>query len=287
MQILSNLSANNLSGNNSGDQDLSGKQDLLVSGTNIKTINSTSLLGSGDIAITGAPPTGGVMQYAGRTAPTGWLLCDGSAVSRTTYSALFAALVNSVGTCTASSSTDLITKTSHGLRTGDAVYISASTPGGTSLNTIYYADVASSSTFYLCTSRDNAFAGSFINLTSSTSPVIQYAPYGIPAGSTTTFNVPDLRSRIPVGLDANGEDAAYNFNNLGQIGGTETVTLTEAQMPSHSHQYATHAGSDISYQLLAPGGVVVGTNSNTGTAGSGQAHNNLQPYLALNFIIKT
>ena len=36
----------NTSGTNTGDQDLSGKQDLLVSGTNIKTINSTSLLGS-------------------------------------------------------------------------------------------------------------------------------------------------------------------------------------------------------------------------------------------------
>lgn len=41
----------NTSGTNTGDQDLSGKQDTLVSGTNIKTINSTSLLGSGNIAI--------------------------------------------------------------------------------------------------------------------------------------------------------------------------------------------------------------------------------------------
>lgn len=43
----------NLSGTNTGDQDLSGKQDTLVSGTNIKTINSTSLLGSGDISVGG------------------------------------------------------------------------------------------------------------------------------------------------------------------------------------------------------------------------------------------
>lgn len=39
----------NLSGTNTGDQDLSGKQDVLVSGTSIKTVNSTSLLGSGNI----------------------------------------------------------------------------------------------------------------------------------------------------------------------------------------------------------------------------------------------
>jgi hypothetical protein len=49
------LSASNLSGTNTGDQDLSGKQDVLVSGTNIKTINSTSLLGSGDISISASP----------------------------------------------------------------------------------------------------------------------------------------------------------------------------------------------------------------------------------------
>jgi hypothetical protein len=41
----------NLSGTNTGDQDLSSKQDVLVSGTNIKTVNSTSLLGSGDVAV--------------------------------------------------------------------------------------------------------------------------------------------------------------------------------------------------------------------------------------------
>ena len=43
----------NTSGFNSGDQDLSGKQDLLVSGTNIKTVNGSSVLGTGDITISG------------------------------------------------------------------------------------------------------------------------------------------------------------------------------------------------------------------------------------------
>ena len=43
----------NLSGTNTGDQDLSGKQDVLVSGTNIKTVNSSSLLGSGNLVISG------------------------------------------------------------------------------------------------------------------------------------------------------------------------------------------------------------------------------------------
>jgi hypothetical protein len=49
LSVLGDISAGNLSGTNTGDQDLSGKQDLLVSGTNIKTVNGTTLLGSGDL----------------------------------------------------------------------------------------------------------------------------------------------------------------------------------------------------------------------------------------------
>lgn len=44
----------NLSGTNTGDQDLSGKQDVLVSATNIKTINGSSILGSGDLVVSGS-----------------------------------------------------------------------------------------------------------------------------------------------------------------------------------------------------------------------------------------
>lgn len=52
--IKTKLGITTLSGANTGDQDLSGKQNVLVSGTNIKTVNSQSLLGSGDIAISGS-----------------------------------------------------------------------------------------------------------------------------------------------------------------------------------------------------------------------------------------
>lgn len=52
----------------------------------------TTGISAGSIAEDGRVPIGGVMLYAGETAPTGWLLCDGSAVSRSTYSQLFAAL---------------------------------------------------------------------------------------------------------------------------------------------------------------------------------------------------
>ena len=73
------------------------KQPLLVSATNIKTINSNSLLGSGDLVVTAAMPTGLVLPFAGSSAPTGALICDGSAISRTTYSVLFALIGTTYG----------------------------------------------------------------------------------------------------------------------------------------------------------------------------------------------
>lgn len=68
------------------------KQDTLVSGTNIKTINNESLLGSGNINVSGGGTgmmTGMIVMYGKNAVPTGFLACDGSAVSRTTYADLF------------------------------------------------------------------------------------------------------------------------------------------------------------------------------------------------------
>lgn len=167
-------------------------------------------------ALPGGLPCGSVITWSGATAPPNWLLCDGTAVSRTTYSSLFAVV-------------------------------------GTS--------------------------------------------YGNGDGSTT-FNLPDLRGRVPVGKNAG------TFGTLGSTGGAETHTLTEAQMPSHTHIQNAHThnqsgqtvsnftgygqNSAINGNAANPSGLTV-TGSTTATnqnAGGGQAHNNLQPYQVLNYIIK-
>jgi microcystin-dependent protein len=103
--------------------------------------------------------------------------------------------------------------------------------------------------------------------------------YGSGDGSTT-FNVPNLKGRVPVGLD----DSQSEFNVLGETGGAKTVTLTEAQMPGHTHAYGFGGGTT--------GGAYItqaspsGTFANSTTAGSGEAHPNLQPYIVVNYIIK-
>lgn len=154
-------------------------------------------------------PVGSIFSYGGTSAPSGWLLCNGSAVSRSTYSDLFSVI-------------------------GEA--------------------------------------------------------YGVGDGSTT-FNLPDLRGRYPLGADNMGgvsadRVTATEADNLGQGSGEESHTLTVSEMPSHTHtikQYYENriASSGGSETVHLPSGT-----SDTGSAGGDGAHNNMPPYQTVNYIIK-
>jgi microcystin-dependent protein len=114
----------------------------------------------------------------------------------------------------------------------------------------------------------------------------------------TTFGLPDLRSRVPVGA---GQGPGLSERFLGELGGSESVTLLESEIPAHTHQIQARSPSPANDDDPGAGNViatVVGANVFTTPAGSNpmapQAlaiagasfpHNNLQPYLVLNFII--
>ena len=109
--------------------------------------------------------------------------------------------------------------------------------------------------------------------------------YGVGDGSTT-FNLPNLKGKIPVGYDANDTD----FNAVGKTGGEKTHTLTVNEMPTHSHTITYGSGStSSSYPLsfLKPEQQHYYTKSNasSNTTGGGQAHNIMQPYITMNYII--
>lgn len=134
--------------------------------------------------------------------------------------------------------------------------------------------------------------------------------YGAGNGSTT-FNLPDLRGRVPVGADG----AAGRLSELdepGKVGGEEKHLLSEAEMPSHSHTVEDpghkHRGEQNDYFIIGPeapglSGASLSlsgsqyalgnatetafTGINLGKKGGGGKHNNMQPFQIVNYMIKT
>lgn len=114
-----------------------------------------------------------------------------------------------------------------------------------------------------------------------------FAVVGITWGAgdgSTTFNVPDLRGRAPIGT---GTGSGLTARSLAASGGAETHTLITAEMPAHTHT-STRMASEVD---ATSGGDLHGSGAYestvTGSTGGGGAHNNMQPFAACLFIIKT
>lgn len=121
----------------------------------------------------------------------------------------------------------------------------------------------------------------------------------------TTFGLPDLRGRCAVGM---GRGPGLSDRRIGEVIGQEAVTLTPNEMPAHTHQLLanntdgntndpannTLAKESVTIERSAPafpvngynsGAANVGMGASIGNAGGNLAHNNMQPSLAMNYII--
>ena len=113
----------------------------------------------------------------------------------------------------------------------------------------------------------------------------------------TTFNLPNLSSRIPIHMGTGPDGTTYQ---LGEMAGTEQETLTVQQIPNHTHPFTANIsngtatnpqGAVFSASTSSLQTMVVGTGSdpmspNSVTpAGGSQPHENTQPFLVINFII--
>ena len=106
----------------------------------------------------------------------------------------------------------------------------------------------------------------------------------------TTFALPDLRGRVAL---STGTGPGLSNYDLGQVGGTETVSLTQNQIAAHQH---TIGGTNSAATGARPGGNVNAQGGSysatsdaamqpTGISGGSQPHTNVQPFLGLNYCI--
>jgi microcystin-dependent protein len=110
----------------------------------------------------------------------------------------------------------------------------------------------------------------------------------------TTFGLPDLRGRVPIHQGTLAGGGAYT---LGQQGGASSVTLSSGQMAAHTHAVASLSGAGTATtangnyfassasEVYGVPGSYVAMGSTVSPMGGSQSHDNMQPYLAMNYII--
>ena len=112
----------------------------------------------------------------------------------------------------------------------------------------------------------------------------------------SNFALPDMQGNVPMHP---GQGPGLSLHDLGETGGSDTVSLLESEIPSHSHAYFVSQSdatdqSPANQELAAgvgigayatPGALVQLAPNGIAPAGGDQPHNNLQPYLTLNFCI--
>ena len=188
-------------------------------------------------------PSGSLLDYAGRSTPQGYLPADGSAVSRSTYANLLAAIAPSQTATITNASPAVVTATAHGLVAGDTVHFTTtgSLPSGLNTGVAYYVIAAGLTTnaFELALSP----AGTAINTSTAGSGThtVYKSNFGIGDGSST-FNVPDLRSKGRIGTAASGATVNITMPFDTTCVGTNTITVPNLSYPSQG-QIVTLTGT--------------------------------------------
>lgn len=260
--------------------------------TSAKIADGTIVLGDLAAALQAfLVPTGSINAWSTNTAPTGWQLCDGTAVSRTTYATLYAVIGDTYGAGDGSTTfnlPDLKGRAIVGRDSTQTEFDSLAETGGAKTHTLTSSEMpahvhaisayshATTSTADL--SHTHTFSGTVAgdgahshSITISDPGHLHTRAYGSVnrgTGSTPT-TVPVNGGGIPnhdsgsntTGITASSASATHSHTYSG-------TTSAMSAGSTHNHTIGDHAAKD------------------TGSTGSGGAHNNLQPYMVLNYIIK-
>ena len=176
-------------------------------------------------------PVGTVIQSVSNNIP-GYLLCDGASYDRITYSTLYQNLNISLGSVTITiANPAIVTLNGHGLFTGQIVYFTTSgtLPTGITADTSYYVSVLTGNTFRLSTSYTNLQNNIYVVTSGAQSGthVVVRSIGGV--SNSTTFNVPNLTKTCIAGVSST--------HGISQLAGNESVTLSVANLPQHSHTF--------------------------------------------------
>lgn len=246
-------------------------------------------------------PVGSVQMYAGSTAPSGWLLCNGRNI---TNGSTYASLRNIIGTTYNIDSSKKCKKSTVYITVGSSiqpyfVYLYengdwAEEDYGNNLGlnlaiNPQSASISQGSTVYVRLMGQGDFITATVSSAGSISDV-----------DVTTLNLyllPDFQQKFPLGAggtgstlnagkDSNGQHTVSTV--IGSTGGQSEVILAKSQLASHSHSLTNigtsqSAGGAYSYSTDAQSGTYA---IDTSSAGSDYAHNNMPPFIAINFIIK-
>lgn len=241
-----------------------------------------SLDGSGQVPLGqlgNVLPAGiGPLPYAGPTAPSGWLLCFGQAVSRVTYAALFAAI-----------------GTSHGAGDGSTTFNLPDMRGRVPAGKDDMGGTAAGNLNVTLTGTTTAGSAVVTGISSTAALAVGMQAIGanIPAGRTIASIDSATQVTLNSGTSVTAGTASIRFGvidgaTLGATGGSQVHALTTPQMPAH-----THTITALSSRNTSAGGseTIADTSTNTSmttnSTGGGQAHPNIQPTLVTNYIIKT
>lgn len=260
---LPNIANNTVLGNLSGSS--GSPREVTVS-----DLSTAILSGSSNLV-----PTGAILPYPITKAPSGWLSCDGSNVSRSTYSALFAILCPTT-TITFTVGSNQVNWTSHPFVVNDRVQFttSGSLPTGVTASTTYYVQsVVSANAFTLA----STVGGSL--LTMSGSPTGTHTGravgWGLGDGSTT-FGIPDFRGEFLRGYDfSRGVDTG---RYIGAAQGD--------QIQDHIHTIPFTSGAVGGYSIPVSG--TSGSSQNTSNPTTGNHGTETRPRnINVHYIIKT
>ena len=225
-------------------------------------------------------PIGAALDFGGNVAPSNWLMCDGSAATITGFNKLFNVTGFNYGMATSV------------VLSGNPYLLSAD-------HTISISGVqmAQTDVIYDISGVGHVFTGVISGIgpytfVSGTVGLVTGTPTFLPDGYIVSniefFLLPDSRGKVSVGagttsvIDVSGNSVVYTYV-IGNVGGESMHKLSVAEMPSHNHTAPFYA---VSYEgdnnpSLRPGG-----STATSFTGGSMAHNNMQPYLVFNKIIR-